>query len=527
MKLPQLVQLGAISLLVSSFSTFAQTAPTTEASSWNAERRNTLAIRYPDQEGTSVDMIGTARHPRVRGKAEVKRRDGRTSIKIRLDDLAYPQVLGSDFTTYVVWAIAPEGQADNLGELPIKRNRNSSDISVTTPYQTFGLIVTAEPYGLVKMPSPNIVAENILREKTKGTFTASQIEYRGDTGSYYSATSVNNSTPVDYDTPLVVLGAQRAVEIARRANATRFAETELRQAETQLATLEKIWPNQRTKEERFSSEAREVMRFAEQARTLAVQRSAQARLEAERRAASNAVSSALSDAERARNEAERARLETERARSEAENSRAALSRSENELAAARQRAEQAQTEAEKAKANEEVARLQADRSRLESEQAKQESEQAKRERDAAQQRLFVSLSAILDTRREARGLIVNLSDVLFDFNQATLKPGAREKLSKLVGILLAYPGNYSIEIEGHTDAVGSDEYNQKLSENRASAVRDYIAQAGLAADRIKATRGFGKTRPVATNDTDTGRQQNRRVEIVIGETESTPAVSHR
>ena len=142
-------------------------------------------------------------------------------------------------------------------------------------------------------------------------------------------------------------------------------------------------------------------------------------------------------------------------------------------------------------------------------------ERAVQERDTAQQRLFISLSEILETRREARGLIVNLSDVLFDFNQSTLKPGAKEKLAKLAGILLAYPGAYRIEIEGHTDAVGSDEYNLKLSEARASSVRDYITQAGIASDRVTAARGLGKSRPVATNDTPEGRQMNRRVEIVI------------
>ena len=137
----------------------------------------------------------------------------------------------------------------------------------------------------------------------------------------------------------------------------------------------------------------------------------------------------------------------------------------------------------------------------------------------AQQRLYISLSEILETRREARGLIVNLSDVLFDFNQATLKPGAREKLSKLAGILLAYPGAYHMQIEGHTDAVGSLGYNLKLSEDRAVAVRDYLIGAALPADRMIAVLGFGKLRPVATNDTPEGRQTNRRVEIVISDTE--------
>jgi outer membrane protein OmpA-like peptidoglycan-associated protein len=307
----------------------------------------------------------------------------------------------------------------------------------------------------------------------------------------------------DYSTPLPVLGARRAVEIARRARALDYAEEELRQAEIRLAALEQIWPQHRRNEKRFSGEAQEVMRLAEQARALSVERQEQATLAAERRAANRTIAQAQSEAEEARDE-------TARAKEETASYRDALLRSESDLAQARQRVEQAQTEADRAKANEDLAKVQAEHARL-------EAEQARRERDAAQQRLFVSLSEILETRREARGLIVNLSDVLFDFNQATLKPGAKEKLSKLSGVLLAYPGKYRIEIEGHTDSIGSDEYNLRLSESRAGSVRNYIVQSGIDPTRIVAVTGLGKTRPVATNDTAAGRQMNRRVEIVIAE----------
>ena len=190
-------------------------------------------------------------------------------------------------------------------------------------------------------------------------------------------------------------------------------------------------------------------------------------------------------------------------------------RAERELAEARRRVDQAQTEADRAKANEDLARVEAERARLEAEQAKQDKNQL-------QQQLFTSISAILETRREARGLIVNLSDVLFDFNQASLRPGAREKLSKLAGILLAYPGPYHMEVEGHTDAIGSQDYNQKLSEDRAQSVSNYLLKAGIASDRILAVRGFGKLRPVTTNDTPEGRQMNRRVEIVITDLDVQP-----
>ena len=462
-------------------------------------KRHTLAIRYKDNDDTSVNITGTALNPQAMGKAEVKRKEGRTRVKLKIQSLGHPQALGAYYTTYILWAIAPEGQADNLAELPIK---NDLEVDVTTAFQTFGLIITAEPHSAVKLPSPVIVAENTLRKGTEGGIGASQIEYSGDPGDLYVVSTQNApALSADYNTPLMILGARRSVEIARRAGAHRYAELELREAEIKLAALEQTWPARRKDEDKFSGLAHDVMRLGERARELAVDRMAQARLDAERRTASNTIADARSDADRARDEAERARRE-------AAASQDAAGRAERELAEARLRVEQAQTEADRAKAREDLARVEAERARMEAEQAKQD-------KNELQQRLFTSISAILETRREARGLIVNLSDVLFDFNQASLKPGAREKLSKLAGILLAYPGPYHMEVEGHTDAVGSQDYNQKLSEDRAQSVSSYLLKAGIASDRILAVRGFGKLRPVTTNDTPEGRQMNRRVEIVI------------
>lgn len=474
-------------------------------------RRHTLAIRYKDNDDTSVNIAGTALNPQTMGKVDVKRKDGRTRLKLKLQNLGHPQSLGAYYTTYILWAIAPEGQADNLAELPI---RSEFEVDVTTAFQTFGLIITAEPHSAVKLPSPVIVAENTLRKGTEGGIEASRIEYSGDSGTLYVVSTQHApALSADYNTPLLILGARRAVEIASRAGASRYAEQELREAEIKLAALEQTWPSRRRDEEKFSGLAHDVMRLGERARELAVERIAQAALEEERRAASNRIARARTDAERARDEAERAK-------EEAAASQDAAGRAERELAEARLRVEQAQTEADKAKASGDLARAEAERARL-------EAEQAKRDKDELEQRLFTSISAILDTRREARGLIVSLSDVLFDFNQASLRPGAREKLSKLAGILLAYPGTYHMEVEGHTDAIGSQDYNQTLSEDRAQSVSSYLLRAGIASDRILAVRGFGKMRPVTTNDTPEGRQMNRRVEIVITDLNSPPIPNRR
>jgi outer membrane protein OmpA-like peptidoglycan-associated protein len=191
----------------------------------------------------------------------------------------------------------------------------------------------------------------------------------------------------------------------------------------------------------------------------------------------------------------------------------------------------AQKQAEELKKQAEDARLQAESAQRDAEQARaaqqaafeqtsaamKRAEQATQERDALAQQLESSLNSILETTRSARGLVVNLGDVLFDLGQATLRPEARERLSRLSGVLLAYPGPYSLEFEGHTDSTGSDELNNRLSGARASAVRDYVIGAGVRGDRVVGTRGFGKANPVASNDTADGRQRNRRVEIVIND----------
>ena len=467
-------------------------------SQWIAVKRQTLAIRYRDNDSTAVGMTGSAVAPRAIGKAEVKHQSGRTRIKLEMSNLGNPQTIGPYYTTFVLWAIAPEGQADNLAELPIKAR---VELDVTTNFQTFGLIITAEPHSAVKLPSPAIVAENTLRQKTEGGIQTSHIEYTGDPGTFY-ATSWTTSEPslsADYSTPLLVLGARRAVEIAKRAGAAHHAEPELRDAEIKLSALEQVWPARRRQDQqKYSGAAHDIMRIAENARTQAVERGAQARLTNERRDSALSVSLAQNAADQANRQAA--------------TDRDAMNRAQIETVAAHVRTDRAQAETDKAKANEELARSDAARARLDAQAIKQQ-------QAAAQERLYVSLSEILETRREARGLIVNLSDVLFDTNQATLKPGAREKLSKLAGIILAYPGSYRMQIEDHTDSVGSQDHNQKLSENRAAAVHDFLIHAAVPADRIIAVRGFGEVSPTATNNTPEGRQTNRRVEIVIGDTD--------
>ncbi len=483
-------------------------------------KRTTLAVRYAENRKTSVNLTGTALAPRVRGKVDVEYKKSSARIKLEIESLTPPQSFGPFYTTFVVWAVTPEGQTENLMELP---TGYGAEIQAQSLAQTFGVIISAEPHSAVKMPSQKVVAETTLPKNATIGVQTTQAEYRVDKGNFYE-TEEDSILKPDYTTPRLVLGARRSLDIARRAGAKEFAREEYREAEMKLAELERIWPYNLKTEVKFSGLARDVMRLAQVARELAIEREAQARIEDERQERLRRLEEARAQAEAAKAEAERVKLEADRARAEAElaKARAEAAKAEAEKAeraAAEERArrEEAAREAERAR---QAAKLEAERALAETERARQAAEEAKRERDAALQKLYVSLSEILETKRETRGFIVNLGDVLFDTGRATLKPAAREKLSKLAGILLAYPGQLTLEIEGHTDSVGSDEYNNKLSMDRAQSVSSYLTLAGVKPERIKGVRGFGKSRPIATNSTAAGRQMNRRVEVVIDDSEA-------
>jgi outer membrane protein OmpA-like peptidoglycan-associated protein len=229
-------------------------------------------------------------------------------------------------------------------------------------------------------------------------------------------------------------------------------------------------------------------------------------------------------ADRSRQEADAARQRADEERQQAASARTDAERSRVKEEEARAREDDARATAERARQGEQqarqvadAARLNEERARAQAEQARVEAEQAQRDKTETQRQLFESMSTILETRREARGLIVSLSDVLFDFDRASLTPGAREKLSKLSGLLLAYPGPYRIDVEGHTDSIGTYDYNLRLSRDRADSVRLYLLQAGVPPNRMGAASGFADTRPVASNVSPAGRQMNRRVEIIIGD----------
>ena len=454
--------------------------------------------------------------PSASGEAKVQSRSGRVEVELNIAGLEPANKFGMEYLTYVLWAISPQGRAVNLGELVL--NHGQAKVKATTELQTFGLVVTAEPYFAVTQPGSLVISENVLRSDTAGMEQQIQFSYQLLGRDAYSSSNAridNAIFGIDPRTPLELFEARNAVRIARNANADKYAASALANAEHSLANAENAYRNKAKSS--VATYARDAAQTAEDARVMSLKKQEEDRLarEASEREA-QARAQAVAEAQR------RQQAEEDRARAEAERGEAERMRKEAELAA--QQAEQAKAQAEQAKSEAEAARqaalaqqqqlsVEADKARAAAQEADRLRQQAEKDKTDLRARLLQQLSAVLETHDTARGLIANMGDVLFQTGKYELKPEARERLAKVSGILLAY-SSLKVAIEGHTDAVGTDEYNQRLSEQRAEAVRDYLVNQGVAAPAVTA-RGLGKMQPIASNDTPEGRQRNRRVELVL------------
>ncbi len=487
--------------------------------------RTTKAVNYRRAGGsTKIDFQGTELMQQANGEAKVQNKGNRIEIEAKFEGLDDATKFGLEYLTYVLWAVSPQGRAVNLGEVVLKNG--AGQVKAITDMQTFGMFVTAEPYFAVTQPGNTVVLENVFGPATLGKVENIDASYELLGRGVYSSsnTKIENAIfGIDRKTPLELFEARNAVRIAHIALADKYAASTLAKAEQQLRGAEEAYGRKSDKKS-VEAAAREAVGTAEEARVMAVKQKAeedaQAKVAAEKKAAEEREAKARADAqaeaqrrqeaEQARQQAETAKAEAERMKQEAEKAaaEAARQKAEAEKASAAALAQQQAAQAAAAQAVKDRAAAEA-----ETQKARQAAAQAEAEKAQLRAQLLSQLNSILQTRDSARGLIVNMSDVLFDTGSYTLKPGAREKLAKISGILLAHPG-LTLEIEGHTDSVGGDEFNQQLSERRADSVRDFLAEQGVPASAITA-RGFGKTQPVASNDTVEGRQRNRRVELVV------------
>jgi outer membrane protein OmpA-like peptidoglycan-associated protein len=476
--------------------------------------RSVTAINYHHRSGsTNITFRGTELLPQARGEARVASQMGSTKVEVHVDHLTAANQFGPEYLTYVLWAITPEGRAQNLGEIALSGNHSS--LLATSSLQVFGLIVTAEPYFAVTQPSDVVVMENFITKDTTGTMEQVDAKYELlKRGQYVMNRSAYQPVKINPKGPLQLAEAENAVEIARLAGADKYAADTFQKATIALQNAEGFMSNHGGKP--VETNAREAAQMAEDARIITFRK-----MEDEEKARQLAATEqAKADAQAS--EAQRVTAEQQRASADAARTAAEQAQREAQAATAqavqdRAAADAARAAADAAKAaalqQQQEAQGEADRARQAAAQSDAQRQQAEAEKAQLREKLLQQLNAVLETHQTARGLIININDVLFDFNKYTLKPGAREKIAKVSGILLAYPG-LKLQLEGHTDSVGSDEYNQKLSEQRADAVRDFLLAQGVQNGNVTAV-GLGKSDPVASNDTNAGRQQNRRVELVV------------
>ena len=500
--------------------------------------RTAKSISYRNRSGaTKIDFSGTALMPNAHGTAKVEGKKGYIEIEVEFRNLPEATQFGTEYLTYVLWAITPEGRTSNLGE--ILRNGTSGKLDVTTELQAFGLVVTAEPYFAVSRPSDVVVMENVVRPDTVGKIELIDAKYELLQRGQYEHLANVLDLRVNRRMPLELYEARNAIQIARSSGADRYAAETFQKAESDLQQAE-AYRARNAGSRPVTMTARQAVQTAEDARAIAVKRQDEDLIAAERQAGADRESRAENGRAAAQSETDRVTREAADARSRAEDETARVKRNTDaDTAAAQTEADRlkrdndarmatAQTEAERLKRDNDVqraaAQTEADRLKQENDakliaaqtdldRAAREKSQAEAEKTELRGKLLLQFNAILQTRDTARGLIVNLSDVLFDTAKFSLRPEAREKLAKVAGIVSGHPG-LRLDVEGHTDNVGGDDYNQQLSEQRGSAVRDYLTQQGMQQSSVS-TRGFGKTQPIATNDTAAGRQQNRRVELVI------------
>jgi outer membrane protein OmpA-like peptidoglycan-associated protein len=440
--------------------------------------RTVQAVSYPNNTTSSIDFTGTPLLPFAKGQAKVENKKGVITIQAELQKMSPANTLGAEFLTYVLWAITPEGRARNLGEFQL--NGDKSKLAVTTQLPNFAMIVTAEPYFAVSYASEEVVLQGVPGSDTKGQITpvVAQLLSR----STYHESQLQPLT-IDPKVPLIVYEAQNALRIAKLQGAEKYAPNAWATAQQSQAQMEDYIA--RKQKNPILTAARSTTQQAEDARSIAVKAEAEEKVAQAKQA-----------------EAERV---------------AAAAQREAELKAQQAADAQRSAEAEALAAKEAQARAEAEAARKQADAAAQKSAAEAAQAIAAQHQLraqlLAQLNAVLQTVDTPRGLVVTMADVLFASGKYELSQPASLALAKMSGVILAHPG-LTLNIAGYTDSTGGDQFNLKLSGQRADAVRTFLVQQGLNPATVTAM-GMGPADPVASNDTAVGRQQNRRVEIVV------------
>ena len=480
---------------------------------------STRAVDYAAMGGSGkIGFRGTVLATNASGQAEVASQGGVMSIDAGFRKLEPASKYGAEYMTYVLWAVSPEGRANNLGEVLLKNGKGQ--LHVTTRLPIFALIVTAEPYYAVGQVGNVVVLENTVEGKDAKHTVAVNYDQLPRGQYTINADPKDLKAPkMDKKTPPDLYQARNAVNLARAAGADRFAATSFSKAADLLAQAERNQNDKKGNKKAVAPLSRHAVQQAEDSRQLAIRVQADEQVASEKRALRETAAAEKRSVEE-RAAADRRSMQEQAAadrrswqeQTAAERQQAAAERQAMaERAASEKQAMAAQIAAAQKETESEASRRAA--AQQEAEQARLAVAQSDQEQARLREQLRAQLNAIMKTTDSARGLIVSMTGLLFETGKSTLVPNVRENLARVAGILLGHPG-LEIEVEGHTDSVGSDAMNQSLSENRAEAVRQYLLAQGVPKDAI-VSRGFGETMPLATNDTSDGKAQNRRVEIVV------------
>ncbi len=496
-------------------------------------------VQYPDKRTVGVPFTATDRAPAGASvEAEVKLTEGQARIELSYDKMQPAALFGGNVASYVVWSVSRSGVVENLGELFVEDAHGS--VRYQTGMKEFAMFVTAESVPGIWRPSDMVVFSS---EPTKSKYAKnSTLAFSGfGAAAPHDRESIGSLTWRGQE-PLVVYQARRAYEVGTEIGLEKYDEKAMGEAKTTLAqATNSMGPGGSSKAVTdYARRTVALVTTAAHAMYKAQQEQAAAEAAAKRQAELDALSQKATEARQsaeaadaARQQAEAAERRADELRSKAEMEKGEAEKAKAEMASAaaaleaqkkdlesRMAALQAEKDAaDKAKADAAAAAaaLESDKQNLQTEMAalSAEKERVQAERDALARRLVGALATVADTRSSARGVIVNLSDILFDTNKASLKPEAQVALAKMTGVLSVFP-NMNLRVEGHTDSTGTDAINEKLSRDRAASVVTFLQGQGIAATRM-ISDGYGSRIPVASNETKEGRAKNRRVEVVVAE----------
>ncbi|MDQ5844586.1 MAG: OmpA family protein [Acidobacteriota bacterium] len=481
--------------------------------------RSTTAVTYPLDETIEVKFRGTTLLPRLKGEAKVKRAARRgTRVELAIDNLPRAHELGGIYTTFVLWAVSPDGRVDNLGE--IKRGGSpfiASKLDVTTPLQTFALIMTAEPHFLMKIPSRMVVLENLPpRRPGNSQVETMNVQYIGNSSDYFNDRRVPQIATSDYrDIPVSLLGARQALNLARFAGGQQDAPQELQVAEDDLRAAEKAL--------RFNQPADEVDVLARKATSsgaraeeMAIARRA-ARLRREDiqrrdealRSAERTLDSTQREIEQLRADLSREQRARELAERDAATANEQLREQRIEVARLRDELQTVRSEGEAAKIN--LARLEGAKRAEDERIGAEERERQRRAGEAALRQALAKYGTIKETPTGFRLLLPE--SIWSGPRVAKVNSAGAAKMEPLAALLASNP-DYNLLIEAYTDNKGDEVSLQQLTQERARELSERFQAAGVDPSRIEAN-GMGAANPLATNATVAGRTRNRRTEITF------------